>query len=267
MDTIRMYMTFTRKAFLRSAAYRFDVWTRLISNIIFLLMWMSIWYALYGGKEESEGISLTAMLTYVVVSQFLSAVNGAGTPLWELQEKVRTGDIALELMRPFDVPLRYLFADFGSVAFYMLTALVPLYVVLFCFVDVTLPTSWVTWLLFILSGFLGFLIRYCIELTFGLFTFWLIETGGIEDIFYFSLSLLSGSVIPLWFFPGWLQTFATYLPFQGIYFIPNAIFIEEISGNAVLTSIGIQLFWVVVSYAILRFVWYKASSKVIVQGG
>ncbi|MFS0861215.1 ABC transporter permease [Fredinandcohnia sp. 179-A 10B2 NHS] len=267
MDSVRMYLTFTRKAFLRSAAYRFDVWTRLISNIIFLLMWMSIWFALYGGKEEAQGITLTAMLTYVVVSQFLSAVNGAGTPLWELQEKVRTGDIALELMRPFDVPLRYLFADFGSVAFYMLTALVPLYVVLFFFVDLTLPTSWTTWLLFIVSGFLGFLIRYCIELTFGLFTFWLIETGGIEDIFYFSLSLLSGSVIPLWFFPGWLQTFATYLPFQGIYFIPNAIFIEEISGSEILTSLGIQVFWVIITYGILRFVWHKASSKVVVQGG
>ncbi|MCH1623998.1 ABC-2 family transporter protein [Fredinandcohnia sp. SECRCQ15] len=130
-----------------------------------------------------------------------------------------------------------------------------------------MPSSWLTWVLFIISGFLGLLIRYCIELTFGLFTFWLIETGGIEDIFYFSLSLLSGSVIPLWFFPGWLQTIATYLPFQGIYFIPNAIFIEEISGYSVLTSLLIQLFWVIVSYLILRFVWYKASSKVIVQGG
>src|SRR5690606_35839925 len=117
-----------------------------------------IWFALYGGNEEASGVSLTAMLTYVCVSQFLNAVNGAGTPLWELQEKVRTGDIALELMRPFDVPLRYLFADFGSVAFYMLTALVPLYAVLFLFIDLTLPTSWITWIVFIVSAFLGFLI-------------------------------------------------------------------------------------------------------------
>ncbi|MCA1029521.1 ABC-2 family transporter protein [Bacillus timonensis] len=267
MDSIRMYFMFTRKAFLRSAAYRFDVWTRLISNVIFLLMWMSIWIALYSGKEEAGGVSMTAMLTYVVVSQFLNAVNGAGTPLWELQEKVRTGDIALELMRPFDVPLRYLFADFGSVFFYMITALLPLYVLLFFFIDLSLPTSWETWVLFGFSAFIGFLIRYCIELTFGLFTFWLIETGGIEDIFYFSLSLLSGSVIPLWFFPGWLQTIALYLPFQGIYFIPNAIFIGKISGSELWMSVGVQVFWLVVSFGILRFVWHKAANKVVVQGG
>jgi ABC-2 type transport system permease protein len=267
MSRWRIYYTFAKKSFLRSAAYRFDVWSRIFSNLIFLLTWSSIWIALYGGKEEANGISFTSMLTYVAVSQFLSAVNSAGTPLWEIQEKVRTGDIALELMRPFDVPLRYLFADFGSVAFYIITAVLPVYILLFLIFDFSLPDSWSTWVLFIFSALLGFLIRYAIELTFGLFAFWLVETGGVVDLFYFAMSLLSGSVIPLWFFPDWLQSLAFYLPFQGIYFIPNAIFIGEISGAELLVSIAIQCFWVIASFLLLRIVWHRAANKVIVQGG
>ncbi|MBS4189995.1 ABC-2 family transporter protein [Bacillus sp. FJAT-49705] len=267
MHQYRMYWAFTRKAFLRSAVYRFDVWSRLGSNLIFLLMWGSIWTALYAGREEAGGVSFEAMLTYIVVSQFLSGINGAGTPLWEIQEKVRTGDIAIELMRPFNVPLRYLFADFGSVAFYIITALLPLYIVLFIFMDLTVPASWLTWVYFIAAAFNGFLIRYCIEMAFGLLSFFLVETGGIEDIFYFAMSLLSGSVIPLWFFPDWLEKIAVYLPFQGIYYIPNAIFIGEIFGGEILFSIGIQLFWVIACFFLLRFVWNRASHKVIVQGG
>ncbi|QED49815.1 ABC transporter permease [Cytobacillus dafuensis] len=267
MLQFRMYCMFTRKAFLRSAVYRFDVWSRLGSNLIFLLMWGSIWTALYAGREEAGGVSFESMLTYIVISQFLSGINGAGTPLWEIQEKVRTGDIALELMRPFNVPLRYLFADFGSVAFYIITALLPLYIVLFIFMDLMVPTSWLTWVYFIAAAFIGFLIRYCIEMAFGLLSFFLVETGGIVDIFYFAMSLLSGSVIPLWFFPDWLEKIAVYLPFQGIYYIPNAIFIGEISSGEILFSIGIQLFWVIVCFFLLRFVWNRASHKVIVQGG
>lgn len=262
-----MYWTFTKKAFLRSAVYRFEVWSRLGSNLIFLLMWGSIWTALYAGREEAGSVTFTAMLTYIVVSRFLDGVNGAGTPLWELQEKVRTGDISLELMRPFDVPLRYLFADLGSVAFYMITALLPLYMIIFIFLDLALPSSILTWVFFVLSGFLGFLIRYCIEMTFGLLTFFLVETGGIEDIFYFAMSLLSGSVIPLWFFPNWLETIATYLPFQTIFFMPISIFIEETTGNQILIFFAIQLFWLIVCYGVLRLVWHKASQKVVVQGG
>ena len=264
---LKMYMTFTKKAFIRAGAYRFEVWSRLFSNLIFLLMWSSIWTALYAGNDEAGGVSFQAMLTYIVVSQFLSGINGAGTPLWEIQEKVRTGDISLELMRPFDVPTRYLFADFGSVAFYMITALLPVYVVLFFIFDLSLPSTMHTWIFFIISALLGFLIRYCIELSFGLLTFWLVETGGVEDIFYFSVSLLSGSVIPLWFFPSWLETFAMYLPFQGIYFIPNAIFVGEITGSDLYLSLGVQFFWVLICFAILRLIWRKAANKVVVQGG
>lgn len=267
MGQLNMYWTFTKKAFLRSSVYRFEVWSRTGSNLIFLVMWGSIWTALYAGKEEAAGVSFTAMLTYIVVSKFLDGVNEAGTPLWDIQEKVRTGDISLELMRPFDVPLRYLFADFGSVAFYMLTALLPIYFLLFTLMDLTLPTDGFTWIYFILSAFLGFLIRYCVEMTFGLLTFFLVETGGIEDIFYFAMSLLSGSVIPLWFFPGWLETIAMYLPFQSIFFLPISIFIGEINGSQIFTSLGIQLFWLVVCYLILRLVWNRASHKVVVQGG
>ncbi|WP_258309247.1 ABC-2 family transporter protein [Cytobacillus oceanisediminis] len=60
---------------------------------------------------------------------------------------------------------------------------------------------------------------------------------------------------------------ALYLPFQGIYYIPNAIFIGEISGSTILLSLGIQLFWVGVCYLLLRLVWNRASHKVVVQGG
>lgn len=262
-----LYSTFTRKAFIRSAAYRFEVWSRLLSNLFYLLMWGSIWIALYNGKEEAGGIAFATTLTYIVVSQFLNGVNGAGTPLWEIYEKVRTGDIALEMMRPFDLPLRYLFADFGSVAFYIVTALLPVYTALFLLFDLSLPTTWETWVLFIVSAFLGFLIRYALELSFGLLAFWLVETGGIQDIFYFSLSLLSGAVVPLWFFPAWLATIADVLPFKTIYFIPNAIFVGEISGGEVFVQIGLQIFWLSVTYAILRFVWWRATKRVVVQGG
>ena len=65
----------------------------------------------------------------------------------------------------------------------------------------------------------------------------------------------------------WLETMALYLPFQGIYYIPNAIFIGKISGTEILLSLGVQLFWAGASYLLLRFVWNRASQKVVVQGG
>lgn len=267
MKQLRVYLEFSRKAFQRSAAYRFDAWTRLFSNVIFLCMWGFIWYGLYGGEESVAGVSFEAMLSYIVISQMLQGIHGAGTPLWEIQERVRTGDIALEMMRPYDYPTRTLFSDFGSITFHFLTAVLPLYVALFWMFDLAIPSSWGQWGLFSFSAAIGYLIRYSIELTFGLFTFWLIETGGVEDIFYFSISLFSGSVIPLWFFPDWLESITRYLPFQGIFFIPNSIFTGELHGQVLTEALIVQVVWLVISFAILRFVWAKASLKIVVQGG
>ncbi|MEG6522502.1 ABC transporter permease [Desulfotomaculum sp. 1211_IL3151] len=262
-----MYWEFSRKSFQRAAAYRFDAWIRVISNIMLLFMWGFIWYGLYGGQDTVEGVSFEAMLGYILISQALQGIHGAGTPLWEIQERVRTGDIAMELLRPYDYPLRMLFSDFGSIAFYFLTAILPLYGLLFYLLDTTLPSSLYQWSMFVVSAVLGYLLRYCIELTFGLFSFWLVETGGVEDIFYFSISLFSGSVIPLWFFPGWLATLAGWLPFQAIFFVPNSIFIGELTGQALIHALLGQVMWLIVFYAVLRYVWLKASRKVVVQGG
>lgn len=267
MDTFKMYWEFTRKSFQRAAVYRFDAWTRIIGNVMMLFMWGFIWYGLYRGKGSVEGVSFQAMLAYILVSQALQGLHGAGTPLWEIQERVRTGDIAMEMLRPYDYPTRMLFADLGGMTFYFLTAIVPLYTVLFLVLKPAVPASFAQWALFGLAAVLGYLIRYSIELTFGLFTFWLVETGGVEDVFYFSISLFSGSLVPLWFFPGWLEQVARYLPFQGIFFIPNSIFVGQLTGPAVYSALFSQVVWLVICYAILRFVWGKAAMKIVVQGG
>lgn len=267
MKRLRMYLEFSRKAFQRSAAYRFDAWTRLFSNLMFLFMWGFIWFGLYAGKETVDGIQFQSMLGYVFISQMLQGIHSAGTPLWEVQERVRSGDIAMELMRPYDYPLRTLFSDLGNIAFHFLTAILPLYLVLFWVLDLNAPASLERWLLFLYAAVVGYLIRYSIELMFGLFTFWLVETGGVEDIFYFSISLFSGSVVPLWFFPQWLGEVARWLPFQGIFFVPNAIFVGHLQGQELTQALVVQFLWLLLSFALLRFVWMKASMKIVVQGG
>lgn len=267
MVNYRMYLEFTRKSFLRASAYRAEAWIRIVGNLMSLMMWGFIWYALYRGEGSVQSISLHSMLSYILVSLALQGIHGAGTKLFEIQERVRSGNIAMEMLRPYDYPLRMLFSDFGSMAFYFITAIAPLYTLIFVIMQPVLPDSALQTLLFIVSAVLGYLIRYCIEMTFGLFSFWLVETGGVEDIFYFSISLFSGSVVPLWFFPDWLAAVARFLPFQGIYFVPNAIFVGELSGQALLAALLNQLLWLAVCLAILRFVWRKASRKIVIQGG
>ena len=234
---------------------------------MFLFMWGFIWYALYYGKETVDGVSFQAMLGYIMISQALQGLHGAGAQLWEIQERVRTGDIAMEMLKPYDYTTRMLFSDLGSIFFYFITAVLPLYTVLFLVLKPSVSLTLAQMGLFIVSAVLGYLIRFCIEMTFGLFTFWLIETGGVEDVFYFSISLFSGSLVPLWFFPGWLEQVAHYLPFQAIFFVPNSIFVGQLKGPDIFNALLGQAIWLLLCFVILRLVWHRASMKIVIQGG
>lgn len=50
MTTLRLYLEFSRKAFRRAVAYRFNVWMRLFSDVFFLFMRAP------GGASDRENI-------------------------------------------------------------------------------------------------------------------------------------------------------------------------------------------------------------------
>jgi len=80
-------------------------------------------------------------------------------------------------------------------------------------------------------------------------------------------SIFSGALIPLVFFPQWLMNVANVLPFIAIIHIPISIYLGAISGTAILSSIGLQVFWVLVMTGLSCLLWMKTRNKIFVQGG
>jgi ABC-type uncharacterized transport system permease subunit len=79
-------------------------------------------------------------------------------------------------------------------------------------------------------------------------------------------TFLSGSVLPLWFMPGWLQTIAGVLPFQAAAFTPVAIYFGRPPGGLG-PALAVQALWVAVLAALCALVWSRARHRVVVQGG
>jgi ABC-2 type transport system permease protein len=76
-------------------------------------------------------------------------------------------------------------------------------------------------------------------------------------------NLLSGFIVPLAFFPDWLETIANATPFPSMVQTPIDVFI----GQAGATAMVVQLFWCVVLLAACRAVFAAGTRKVVVQGG
>jgi hypothetical protein len=50
-DDMEAYLGFARRAFQRAITYRFQFWTELVINILFMYIFVCMWRALYAGPR------------------------------------------------------------------------------------------------------------------------------------------------------------------------------------------------------------------------
>ena len=102
----------------------------------------------------------------------------------------------------------------------------------------------------------------------GLTSFYTESIWGISSTKDIIILFLSGSLIPLQFFPEAAQKVLKLLPFQAMYHLPLMMLVEpEQSTATYLTSLGIQIFWVVVLLILARLYYNKAIKVLRVAGG
>jgi ABC-2 type transport system permease protein len=81
------------------------------------------------------------------------------------------------------------------------------------------------------------------------------------------IRLISGSIIPLWFFPDPVANVIKFLPFPYIYQLPLSIYIGRGTRAEIFTGMEIQLAWAVVLFLVFLFAQKQITRKVMVQGG
>jgi ABC-2 type transport system permease protein len=186
----------------------------------------------------------------------------------ELTERIRTGDVAIDLYRPADLQTWWLAADCGRAAFHLLgRGIVPL----LCgalFFDLALPANPLTWVLFLLSAAAGIVVSFAIRYLVVLTAFWLLDGAGVTTVAGLATMFFSGTLLPLNVFPGALGDIARLLPWAALLQIPADILLGVSTGPATLArSFGFQIAWAVALLAAGRALQAVATRKVVVQGG
>ena len=81
------------------------------------------------------------------------------------------------------------------------------------------------------------------------------------------VNFLSGTYVPIAFFPGIFKTIASYLPFAGMAQNPILILLMKVDYITALKYIGLSAIWVVILELFAKLLFTHASKKVTVQGG
>ncbi|MEV8415545.1 ABC-2 family transporter protein [Streptomyces niveus] len=266
---MRLYAAVAAGGFRRYATYRAATAAGVFTNTVFGFIGAYTYIALWEQRPNLGGYDLSQALTYVWLGQALlmtCAMMGGGFED-ELMERIRTGDVAIDLYRPVDLQLWWMASDLGRAAFHLLgRGIVPMALGALAF-DLALPTRPTVWLAFLFSVFLGVVVSFAVRYLVALSAFWLLDGAGVGQIAFLAGLFFSGMLLPLTLFPGALGEIARALPWSSLLQVPADVFLERHTGWGLLGAFAFQAGWAAALLALGRLLQTVATRRVVVQGG
>ncbi|MEV3992818.1 ABC-2 family transporter protein [Streptomyces sp. NPDC049837] len=266
---MRLYAAVAAGGFRRYATYRMATAAGVFTNTVFGFILAYTYIALWGERPALGGYDMAEALAYVWIGQALLATCGlmGGGFEDELMERIKTGDIAVDLYRPADLQMWWLSVALGRSGFQLLgRGVAPMAIGALAF-DLALPEHPLTWLAFLVSVALGVVVSFAVWFLVALSAFWLMDGAGVVQVAWLSGTFFSGMLLPLTVFPGALGEVARALPWASLLQVPADVFLEKRTGWELMEAYAFQAGWALVLLTAGRAVQGAATRRVVVQGG
>jgi len=260
---VRAYVEVARSSFRRHSSYRAATFAGAFTNSVFGVIRAAILVAVWEAKPVIGGYDVRDAVTYVFLGQALLAAMAIWGGSTDLVQRVRSGDVAVDLLRPLDFQTYWLADDLGRAGYVLVARGLPPLLVGAVLFDLRLPTDPQTWALFVMTVLLGLVVSFGVRYLVSLSAFWLIDSEGVASSVFTASMFFSGLILPLVLFPGWLGDLARALPFAAYIQVPSDVLL----GKATTTALATSLLWAVALWAAGRVVTSAATRKLVVQGG
>ncbi len=263
---MKPYLFICKTRIQKSLAYQFNLFANILFQCIVMFAMTFFWKALFREKEFVQGVGLDDMLIYTVISTImyiLLSVNVEDRVI----DSVRQGTVATDMLKPISLFGTYFAEDLGHSIMLIFQNVIPILLIACLFIKVPAPVNGIHFLLFLGSFLLSYLINWLFSAIFSMWAFTAISIQPMVQAKKHIVRLLSGSMIPIWFFPVIFEKVLGILPFYYMYQLPLNIYIGK--GTQSETAVGflIQLSWLLILFLIFRLLEHRVLSKVMVQGG
>ena len=264
---MKVFLAFARQSFHSIAIYRFDFWLRVSTILILMYSIRWVWVALYTQRPGAFGASLEQMVTYGVLSMAIENLFYAFGVQYYMSQQVRSGAIDVDLLKPLDFHFHMLARNTGEMLFRLFIMILPAILCGYLFFGLRPPATPLAGFQFALALFIGYLVGFHLEFLLGSIALVTLDIHSIDWAFNALLRFFSGQLVPIWLFPGALGTLAALLPFRSLFATPLSIYTGILSGSAMISAIGLQLFWLVALVLLSRWLWGRVQTRLVSQGG
>jgi viologen exporter family transport system permease protein len=251
--------------------YRVNFLFRGAFGLIPLMATIYLWRAVFAGKSASPevaGYTLAGMNSYYLLITIVDMLTAVTDDDWQIAADIREGNINQFLLKPIDY-LTYRMCLFGANRLiYTSVAILP--VALFILLErryFVAPASGIVLGCFAISTILTGLLQFLMSFSMALLAFWVLEVSTFIFILFAFEYIAGGHLFPLDILPGWLSQALSFTPFPYQLFFPVSIYLGRTTGPALWRGLGIQLGWVLIFYALARWIWARGVRTYTAFGG
>lgn len=222
-----------------------------INPIVSLMFWI-------GAKT----FNLPSITSYYLLLTIASAILMSHTEEEIAEYYIQKGELVKLLLKPFpfllhilleELPWRIIQGSFGLIVFIGIIILFHLNFSINPNIFLIIPI--------LLSGLFGYLIACLFKIILAFSAFWLVEYRGLQQLSDVITIIFTGTVMPIYLFPEFLQKITIFLPFPYMIYYPVLVWQGKIVGMELILLFSKQLIWISGLFIFYKFLWRKGIRK------
>lgn len=241
--------------------WRADVIFNMLFTVTKILFAYLLWGLVFQNKETVGQFTFHGMLSYYVISSFLSQLEMSDGISSEIHDRIRNGTFSKYMVIPVGIEKYFVAMEIGIVLFYIsfdfMAAAVWIFVFQIQFVFAA--NGWVI-VCAVITSVLGMLFMVQLNYFLGLLTLKYEGIGTFLMIKNNLTALVTGSIVPLALFPEAVVSIMRLLPFYYVTYLPAMLFTGMCQEEAV-PGVVITSFWCVVMQFFIHIVWERYVKK------
>lgn len=247
----------TAKIFFKAQlAYRFDTLLSIAFTVSKIILAFVLWGAIFRDRELVAGFTFHTMLSYYIITSFLSQLDQSSSTGRQISDEIRDGYFSKYMVRPMNI-FGYFAAQTAGVSLYLLFFnLVAALAWVFIFrIELVLIGEIMTVLAVLGLTLLGLLFMMQLNFYIGILAFKFLETGVFMMIKDNIIQFVTGTLVPLAIMPQAVLNLMQIFPFYYITYLPAMLLLGRNQGEIAM-GLVILIIWNI-GFALLNTMTYR----------
>lgn len=264
MKAFNKYWAIFQITLVNSLAYPGELIGRSLMIVPFMWIFYQLWNVTFqaAGTDTINGMTLYSTMWYLMMAETIELSRPALART--ISENVKDGSIAYLLNKPYSFLLYQFSNSMGETLFRALVNAIFGGIMVWWLVGP--PPSLLGWAFAILALFGAWILNFCITCLIGLSAFLVEDVAPFMWIYQKFVFILGGFLIPLDFYPNWLQVIAKSLPFAAMIYGPSKLLVSP-SMELFTSVLLLQAVWIIALGSTLVVAYRRGVTYLTVNGG